>query len=451
MRSPFWFLIPTAAAALTAAVVFSGAAPGAEVEDAQGCGRRIFMRHCVHCHGNQGAGDGLLADRLLPKPRDFTRGRFLLVSGENGVPTLNDLKTTICNGIPGTAMPSFGHLGCGDVEAVAGYVLQLAASGLEEQLVEEIQLNEGEVDLVQVEEMVVERLVPEAEIEIPPPSLAAQSELSPLPLYRKYCADCHGAQGRGDGVREMQDERGQPTKPRDIRDGIFKGGGDFASLYKRIRLGMPGSAMPAFAMSDEEAAVLVALVQRMAQNGGQVPMPEAVQAVWLSELPKGSDAEAWRGIPQVEIPVQPLRWIDEPARSVHVQAAHDGREIAFRMAWELNPASSRQVNAGIQLCNYVDPPFFTGFHGGQQDLCVFRPPQEPPEELKPYIRRIQGTAVAEEGLAEVVLRRPLAPSGDLQCDLRPEAGLRYGQFLIATVGEDQKPAEAFSLWLPIQR
>ena len=43
-------------------------------------------------------------------------------------------------------------------------------------------------------------------------------------------------------------DNGQPTKPRDLARGIFKGGGEVKRLYARIALGIPGTPMPSSAV-----------------------------------------------------------------------------------------------------------------------------------------------------------------------------------------------------------
>ncbi len=64
-------------------------------------------------------------------------------------------------------------------------------------------------------------------------------------LYvRQACNKCHGDTGRGDGQQEMVDDEGHPMTPRDFTAGIFKGGDDLASIYRRIAYGMPGTPMP---------------------------------------------------------------------------------------------------------------------------------------------------------------------------------------------------------------
>lgn len=124
-------------------------------------GRRLYVLHCVHCHGYYGAGDGPTANFLLPKPRDFRMGEFKFTSTKQDTkPSFDDLKRTIAQGIPGTMMPAFGPrdgmpeigLVAGfagppgfDVDAVAQYVRMLAMRGeMERKLVASLD-SEGEL------------------------------------------------------------------------------------------------------------------------------------------------------------------------------------------------------------------------------------------------------------------------------------------------------------------
>ena len=73
-------------------------------------GKRVYEKQCAACHGLDGRGEGEAAYLLYPKPRDFTAGKFEMVSTWERVPTDEDLFMTISRGMPGSAMPSWGHL-----------------------------------------------------------------------------------------------------------------------------------------------------------------------------------------------------------------------------------------------------------------------------------------------------------------------------------------------------
>ena len=71
-------------------------------------GRGLYMRHCSHCHGTSGDGNGPTAQYLVPRPRDYRRGVFKFKStNEMEKISRNDLHRVLTNGIPGTYMPSF--------------------------------------------------------------------------------------------------------------------------------------------------------------------------------------------------------------------------------------------------------------------------------------------------------------------------------------------------------
>jgi len=96
----------------------------------------------------------------------------------------------------------------------------------------------------------------------PEPPFTPEARTRALELYADGCAGCHGKTGRGDGVQNQRDEKGNPTRPRDLTLGIFKGSPDPKDLYRRIIAGMPGTPMP---MNDwaygEDAWQLVHLIR----------------------------------------------------------------------------------------------------------------------------------------------------------------------------------------------
>src|SRR5436190_1642815 len=81
-------------------------------------GRTSYALHCASCHGRKGAGDGTSASLLLPKPTNFTEGRY----------TFAALAHMTYAGVPATAMPGFAALSNDDVRAVVTYTQQLSAT-----------------------------------------------------------------------------------------------------------------------------------------------------------------------------------------------------------------------------------------------------------------------------------------------------------------------------------
>ena len=66
-------------------------------------------------------------------------------------------------------------------------------------------------------------------------------------LYQQNCAQCHGANGFGDGVMAAQLE----PKPINFHDRDRQGARSIYSLYSTISLGVEGTAMPSFAQFSE--------------------------------------------------------------------------------------------------------------------------------------------------------------------------------------------------------
>jgi mono/diheme cytochrome c family protein len=105
-------------------------AAGPVLSDESGAEKGLFRRHCAHCHGVTGDGDGPTARFLNPYPRDYRQGKFKFKSTERPErPTRDDLKRTLIDGIAGTAMPSFRLLKPREIDALVEYVVYLSMRG----------------------------------------------------------------------------------------------------------------------------------------------------------------------------------------------------------------------------------------------------------------------------------------------------------------------------------
>jgi mono/diheme cytochrome c family protein len=97
-------------------------------------------------------------------------------------------------------------------------------------------------------------------LHIPPIGAAsAQSIESGRDTYFSIgCHHCHGDDGTGTTAIKLFDDEGRPIVPRDLVHDSMKGGSEAESIFKRLRLGMPGTPHPALAsLDDAELSALV--------------------------------------------------------------------------------------------------------------------------------------------------------------------------------------------------
>lgn len=270
------FVFPEAGLDLKKLELAAGPAGG----DRLGVRRGLYRENCVHCHGITGNGDGPTALFLKPYPRDFRRGIFKFTStGPGARPTTDDIKRTLVNGIPGSAMPSFGLLPEDEIDALVEYVKYLSYRGETElslrYLLEQEEPIPLDRDALLGEMMAVVDTWNQAESQIVIPDQAAipprqtEAELAASiargqELFRDgktaQCIKCHGPTGLGDGGQELYDDWNkdktddnivnwrlpkQRLDPRNLRLGVFRGGRRPVDIYRRVYAGIKGTPMPA--------------------------------------------------------------------------------------------------------------------------------------------------------------------------------------------------------------
>lgn len=266
-------------------------------------GRGLYREHCAHCHGVTGDGAGPTASFLNPYPRDYRMGVFKFKSTPKGQkPTHADLTRILMEGIAGTAMPSFKVLPENEVEALVHYVRYLSIRGEFERsllftVAADFEPEDRIIDMEADEATKAEQAAFAQELlteimqkwvdcestvtEIPAPdpdrnladSVARGREL----FYGEVanCVKCHGAAQLGDGettdyddwtkelepanpaaLAEYIDEGALEPRniiPRNLRQGVYRGGRRPIDLYWRIRNGIDGSPMPAAMLKPDGA------------------------------------------------------------------------------------------------------------------------------------------------------------------------------------------------------
>ncbi len=326
-------------------------------------GKSVYERHCVPCHGLAGDGEGEAAYLLYPKPRDFTRGEFRLISTWDGVPTDEDLYRTISRGMPGSAMPAWGHLPERTRWALVHYLKRFSQRPLEFSEPRDPP-GPGEMGA--------------GPLRIPPEPKAPAEALRERgrALFQQNCASCHGQTAKGDGAQVQFDSQGYPTRPRDLTAGVFKGLPTPEEVYKRIVLGLPGSPMPTNPyIYGDDAWALTGYVLSLSspRQRDKVEMKRyRIVAQRVGTLPLHPDAGEWRTVEPVELHLMPLWWRPGRPELLTVKAVHDGRELAMLLQWAdathdhtaMRPQDFRDAVA-VELSGSSDPPFFGMGERGQ--------------------------------------------------------------------------------------
>ena len=272
-------------------------------------GRMLYMRHCGHCHGTSGDGQGPTARYLNPRPRDYRNGVFKFTStNDMSKVSRDDLQRIIKYGIPGTYMPSFLLMPDEEHHAIGEYVRFLALRGeYERKLVAELSSDfsqaaldsrvkggEKKAEIVkELSEFLGEDLKESAttlgddlaeiwsaadgEEAVVIPAVARvpdtpESRRLGRALYLSKtlnCADCHGIDGAGNGPQTIAFEKNPVTnelyqeaglhdiwdnlnQPRNLQLGMYRGGRRPIDLFARIHAGIKGSRMPSFKNTPHE-------------------------------------------------------------------------------------------------------------------------------------------------------------------------------------------------------
>ena len=335
-------------------------------------GKVIYEKQCLLCHGAAGGGDGKAAYLLYPKPRDFTRGEFRLISTSEMEATDQDLFNTISRGMPGSSMPSWDFLSEEERWALVYYIryLEEAGEAISKGELSQTQVTEGldwdrKAKLISFHGDLQSMGIPEEK-----PATSENIERG-RQLFVKACASCHGAQGKGDGQMKMMDSSGYPLRPRDLTAGIFKGRFDYENLYYRIAAGLPGSPMPGYkdALTEEQISDLVHYIQTLPEEGAEerhrVRRHRIIATMINGKLELDPSAEQWSVQEPTDIALTPLWWRDERIESVEVRALHNGDELVIHLSWK-DPTQDESMitpqsfsdGVAVQISTEKDPPFF---------------------------------------------------------------------------------------------
>lgn len=294
-------------------------------------GRELYVDKCAQCHGVEGRGDGVAEAFFRPAPRDFTAGIYKVRTTPSGeLPTDDDLKRVIRDGMPYTGMPAWPRLSDRQITNLVYYLKTFN------------------------QDFAGPYGIPET-IEIPrPPSSTDESIARGREVYMENrCFDCHGQQGRGDGpsAPTLQDQWDHHIHAADLtKRWTFIGGTSREDIYRTFTTGLDGSPMPSYTIEPiEDRWALVDYVHSLSRD--QPEYGSVLVATGVDEPLDVSRGEALfpegRGtlFPVVGQVVERGRAYMPGVDAIEVKAVFNDEEIAFLLSWhdmraEIGPGTS---------------------------------------------------------------------------------------------------------------
>jgi DMSO reductase family type II enzyme heme b subunit len=360
----------SALSAVAAGLVLAGTLAGAAAAapgDAEK-GEKVYQHRCLGCHGDEGDGLGPAAERLNPPPRDFTLGLYKIKTSafDADVPNDDDIYRMIKDGMPGTAMPGWSDvLSEQDMWDLVAYLKAFAE-------IEEAP--EGQIDYG-------------SQIESSADSIARGREIF---LDGERCSECHGTEGRGDGIKKLKDDNGARTWPRNLTKAwTFRADNSAKEIFRRISAGIPGTQMPSFAdpkskkkLSIEERWHVANFVASLAKTTEVVnPAKTVIIAAKLDgALPTNVDDPKWAEAQPVTFMLVPQiiaedRFFTPAHDSITARAFYDDKAVAMLLEWDDRTKSIPGDDKAKQIADEVLSPDM---------VAVQLPVTIPVSQEKPY-------------------------------------------------------------------
>lgn len=343
-------------------------------------GEALYQFRCAVCHGEEGAGDGVAAELMYPKPRDFTLALFKYKSSPGmTLPRDEDLFRTIQEGLQGTAMPGWSKLLSDEQISSLIPVLKsfdITATWPPEEASDEDYDEDSGRYLKQDFRVITEQEPLEGQIPYSDESIARGKV-----AFEKACTECHGNTGRGNIMsgKQLADDWGNRIWPRDLTKPWSWRATEVTSaetaeenrsqtirnIYSRLSIGIPGTPMPAHRATEEGNKDPVSLEDRWhianyvyslriattPIGGGNMvratrvstPLPDSVEdALWAQ-----AEATTLMLVPNI---IKEERLFTPLNDAITVRALYDDREIALLLEVDDRTDSrpGEEVSEGIQ-------------------------------------------------------------------------------------------------------
>jgi mono/diheme cytochrome c family protein len=308
-------------AATTGSVRTQGQGPDVGTEAQRESGKALYLKYCSQCHGDKGDAAGYATPHLLPRPRDFTTGKFKVRTTPGGaLPTHQDLVNIIRLGMPYTSMPAWPELSDQEVSDLA-YFLTTFSEDFSNP----------------------ERVPQPMEFPSAPASTNESIELGKKLYAETGCLKCHGDLGRGDGpsAPTLTDDLGQPIRAANLTQSwTFRGGPSREDIFRTMTTGLNGTPMPSFvdSLSTEQRWAITDYIFSLSGGNGPGYTNLVVAKPVQDQIDLAKGAASFESAPVARFPIlgqitEPGRSFHPPATSVTVQAIYDTESIALLVRW----------------------------------------------------------------------------------------------------------------------
>ncbi|VAW99506.1 hypothetical protein MNBD_GAMMA21-1953 [hydrothermal vent metagenome] len=317
---------------------------------------QIYELYCAACHGAKGAADVPVAEKIYPKPRDFTTGLFKYKTSPGVLPPRDeDIFNVIKYGLTGTSMPGWQQLLTDkQIQSLIPVIksFDTAAAWAPEEAEDEHFDDDGRY-LKNDYTVITEQEPVNGQIPYSAESIAHGEK-----VFEDSCKECHGAEGRGNitSGKRLKDDWENRIWPRDLTSpwtwrltevaGTDEKSRDqtIRNIYTRATIGLPGTPMPGLRAENEEEKDPVSLEDRWhvanyVYSLREKTVPQTEQKVIAAKkvkgkLPHSVSDEAWNKATATTVTLVPNmikeKRLFTPLNNVlTIRTLYNNKEIAF--------------------------------------------------------------------------------------------------------------------------